>query len=167
SLLGAYDWNSLLTKKNMHYEPGAFDLRGGQPRKTALYNMLCSLSKSSSYDHPLISQPGWWNRNKKMKATQGRPAPLLIIGKSGTLGTAFTRICEQRSIPVIALSRQEVDIRNTAKLGKVIKQHVPWAVINTTGYVKVDDAERNRDECFQVNAEAPAEMARICSQAGI
>ena len=168
SLFGAYDWNSLLTREDLHYEAGAFDLRGGQPRRTALFNMLCSLSKNSDYDHPLIHQQGWWNKNDKKKIfSKGKVTPLLIIGKTGTLGTAFTKICEQRSIPVVALSRQDVDIRNKEELKAVIGAHAPWAVINTAGYVRVDDAEQNRDECFQVNADAPAEMARICNQLGI
>ena len=36
SLLGAYDWNSLLTQNNNFYESGAFDVRSGKPRPTAI-----------------------------------------------------------------------------------------------------------------------------------
>jgi dTDP-4-dehydrorhamnose reductase len=34
--LGAYDWDSLLTRPRGHYEPGLFDLRAPAPRPTAL-----------------------------------------------------------------------------------------------------------------------------------
>jgi dTDP-4-dehydrorhamnose reductase len=40
SLLGSYDWNSLLTLEQNHYEPGVFDIRGGNPRPTALAHLL-------------------------------------------------------------------------------------------------------------------------------
>lgn len=36
SLLGAYDWNSLVTRAEGYYEPGVFDLRGPRPRPTAI-----------------------------------------------------------------------------------------------------------------------------------
>jgi dTDP-4-dehydrorhamnose reductase len=36
TLLGAYDWHCLLTRCEGHYEPGVFDLRGPEPRPTAL-----------------------------------------------------------------------------------------------------------------------------------
>src|SRR5438067_1208192 len=44
SLLGAYDWDSLLTLDRGHYEPGAFDVRGGVPRPTALARLLTDLA---------------------------------------------------------------------------------------------------------------------------
>ena len=43
ALLGAYDWDSLLTRAAGHYEPGAFDVRGPAPRLTALGRMIADL----------------------------------------------------------------------------------------------------------------------------
>jgi dTDP-4-dehydrorhamnose reductase len=40
-------------------------------------------------------------------------------------------------------------------------------MINATGFVRVDDAETNREECFRVNAHAPGEMAAVCNRNGI
>jgi dTDP-4-dehydrorhamnose reductase len=40
SLLGAYDWNSLVTRADGFYEPGAFDLRSPFPRSTAIATMM-------------------------------------------------------------------------------------------------------------------------------
>ncbi|HYG70163.1 MAG TPA: family 1 glycosylhydrolase, partial [Anaeromyxobacteraceae bacterium] len=36
SLLGAFDWNRLVTEERGFYEPGPFDVRGPEPRPTAL-----------------------------------------------------------------------------------------------------------------------------------
>ncbi|HEY9610705.1 hypothetical protein [Allocoleopsis sp.] len=43
SLLGAYDWNSLVTRAEGYYELGVFDLRGPHPRPTAIARMISDL----------------------------------------------------------------------------------------------------------------------------
>ncbi len=52
SLLGAYDWNSLVTRATGHYESGVFDVRpafgsvaSASPRPTALVQMLPDLAR--------------------------------------------------------------------------------------------------------------------------
>jgi dTDP-4-dehydrorhamnose reductase len=44
--------------------------------------------------------------------------------------------------------------------------HKPWAVINATGYVKVDDAEVAATDCFAVNTTAASLLAKTCGQYG-
>ena len=62
SLLGAYDWDNLLTRDGASYESGVFDLRGGEPRPTALSKMVRSLARHGHYHHPVLRGPGWWQR---------------------------------------------------------------------------------------------------------
>jgi dTDP-4-dehydrorhamnose reductase len=45
TLLGAFDWNRMVTEEANHYEPGVFDIRGPQPRPTAMVSVLRQLSK--------------------------------------------------------------------------------------------------------------------------
>jgi dTDP-4-dehydrorhamnose reductase len=73
SLLGAYDWNTLVTRADGHYEPGVFDLRSSdsnasipRPRATALARMLRKLASGGEYDHPLLDVPGWWRRPQRL-----------------------------------------------------------------------------------------------------
>jgi dTDP-4-dehydrorhamnose reductase len=66
SLLGAFDWNSLLTRIDNFYEPGVFDLRGPQPRPTAIATMLRHLAQGQDYKHPLLEVPGWWRRDERL-----------------------------------------------------------------------------------------------------
>jgi dTDP-4-dehydrorhamnose reductase len=66
SLLGAYDWNSLVTRDGGFYEPGAFDVRSPLPRQTAIATMLKSLAAGQEYNHPLLSVPGWWQRSQRL-----------------------------------------------------------------------------------------------------
>jgi dTDP-4-dehydrorhamnose reductase len=43
----------------------------------------------------------------------------------------------------------------------------PWAVINTAGYVRVDEAEVDRERCMRENADGPAVLARACKARGV
>ena len=168
SLLGAYDWNSLLTVEGHHYESGVFDIQGGSLRPTALAKQLHLLSKGKQYQHPLLNEKGWWNdRKPSKKQSMGKTPPILIIGKNGTLGGAFTRLCEQRSIPYVAVGRTELDICQLSQVHETIEKYKPWAIINAAGYVRVDDAEANYQECFDINAKAPGIIAACCARLGI
>ncbi len=66
SLLGAYDWDSLVTRSDGHYEPGAFDLRSGKPQPTALAAMLRDLGRRGRHMHPSLETPGWWHRPERL-----------------------------------------------------------------------------------------------------
>ncbi|PJJ54715.1 family 1 glycosylhydrolase [Hymenobacter chitinivorans] len=65
SLLGAYDWNTLLTQEGAFYESGVFDMRGGKPRPTALFKMVKGLATEGHYNHPLLQGKGWWERDDR------------------------------------------------------------------------------------------------------
>lgn len=66
ALLGAYDWNCLVTRQSGFYEPGVFDVRGGSLRLTALAQMVRSLAAGERPRHPVLDQPGWWNRDERI-----------------------------------------------------------------------------------------------------
>ena len=169
SLLGAFDWNSLLTCTNNYYESGAYDIANNKIRKTALSKMVNAIATTGEYHHPLLEIKGWWNKNRDMNQIMTSPKEnrLLIIGKNGTLGNAFMRVCDHRAIPYIVLSRKELDISNEREVRAIIDEYRPWGVINTAGYVKVDDAETNYNECFSVNTIAPGILANSCNIRGI
>lgn len=167
ALLGAYDWNSLLTQNNNHYESGVFDIRNDARRPTALAKMIRELSGKNEFSHPVLFQNGWWNRGHSKNQLLKVASPVLITGKTGTLAQAFIRICEQRSIPYVALSRKELNIADEQQIRKVIDEYRPWAIINAAGYVRVDDAELDYDSCFAANAIGPALLARITREKGI
>lgn len=170
SLLGAFDWNSLLTLENHRYEPGVFDITNNELRPTAISSLLQSFSHKNKYDHPLLSQQGWWHysyKNQKRDNDQHGPNPLIIVGGNGTLGNAFKKICERRSIPYIAVSRPEYDITKINSFRNLFEKYKPWAVINATGYVKVDEAEIERDICYSLNVSAAVSLASLCNQMGI
>lgn len=67
ALLGSYDWHCLVTRDEGCYEPGVFDVRGPEPRETALAEIVRALSAGRRPDHPVLAGPGWWNRIPRLR----------------------------------------------------------------------------------------------------
>ena len=176
ALLGSHGWNKLLTQDGGEYEPGAFDLRGGYLRPTALANFIKQVAHNNNCVHHLLEEKGWWQRDSRiiygspsntiqMKTNQS--TPVLIIGKNGTLGRAFAKVCEQRCINYHLLSRQDCDISNITSIETAIAVYKPWAIINAAGFVRVDDAEKEFDACMRDNTIGPQNLAIVCNQHGV
>ena len=162
SLLGSYDWNSLVTLDRGYYEPGVYDLRSEQPRPTAMVPMLRALARDGHYDHPVLDQSGWWHG--VVDRTEGHGArPLVIMGARGTLGQALARACRARGIHHVLLHREHVDIASPRSVRDALELLRPWAVVNAAGYVKVDQAEHDRAACFRANAVGAEVLARACA----
>jgi dTDP-4-dehydrorhamnose reductase len=176
SLFGTLDWNTLLTQRNGIYEQGPFDVRGPRPRPTALARAAQSLATRGEYDHPVLDRRGWWKRESRFYRASGQtravrrsgsPRSLLITGATGTLGRAFSRVCEIRGLDHALASRQDMDIADPQSVAAALDRHRPWAVINTAGYVRVPRAESEPDACFRENATGPATLAGACADRGI
>jgi len=45
----------------------------------------------------------------------------------------------------------------------MLARHAPWAVVNAAGYVRVDDAEEERDRCRRENVTGAAVLAEACA----
>jgi len=132
--------------------------------------------------HPALESAGWWRRPERLFETHralsirggarvlatsdSMCSRLLILGATGTLGRAFIEACESRGLEYIACSRQQVDLTDAGSIREVLRGVRPWAVINATGYVRVDDAEADEESCFQVNTEGAARLAEACESSG-
>lgn len=170
ALLGAFDWVSLLVREDNNYEPGVFDLKENNLRPTAMTKLLRSLSEKGDFAHPVLKEKGWWHRSypsSKNKFMNNPKQPLLILGCQGTLGNAFVQTCRIRSIGFKALSRQEADITDFRQMENIIEKFHPWAIINASGYVRVDEAEADSEKCFLLNSLAPGNLAKLCNKYGI
>ena len=180
SLLGACDWNSLLTREAGYYETGAFDARTRMRRPTAVARLARRLSQglpADGADEPTLAGRGWWRRELRLhRAADRRPdddthvvpgAPILITGANGTLGRAFARLCRQRDLAFRLLPREQLDIGDAAAIAVALDLHQPWAVINAAGYVRVDEAERDAERCFRENAHGPGLLAQACARRGL
>jgi dTDP-4-dehydrorhamnose reductase len=176
SLLGAVDWNTLLTQRNGFYEPGPFDARCNPLRPTALAAAAVSLATTADFDHPILDRAGWWHRDERFYRPAGRsgiarivgaPRRLAITGATGTLGHAFSRICNSRGLDHDLLSRADMDIADAASVEDALSRRRPWAVINAAGYVRVAEASHNAERCYRENANGAEILARACARLGI
>ena len=171
---GTVDWNTLVMRDAGHYEAGLWDVSGGTPRQTALATLAQQLANGKAPDHPALSGVGWWQREARLTypphgEVTSRPMagrPLLISGATGTLGQAFARFCAMRGLPAHLLSRAELDIASQASVDAALARWNPWAVINTAGFVRVDEAEHEPRQ-WRENVTGPAILARACARAGI
>ncbi|MGA0604767.1 family 1 glycosylhydrolase [Phenylobacterium sp. VNQ135] len=183
ALLGTYDWNSLLTQPLGHYETGAFDVRAGEPRPTAIAAEIKRLAQGGE-PHPGTEGPGWWRRDIRLEfrpvfrhaetpeprsawRTDGTRRPLLIVGATGTLGKALARACEWRGIAYHLTARAELSLDDEASIAACLDTWDPWAVVNAAGWVRVDEAEDCRDDCIAANATGAVRLAAICASRGL
>jgi dTDP-4-dehydrorhamnose reductase len=183
SLLGAFDWDSLLTNGRGHYEPGAFDISSGERRPTALAYYLKSLAEDQRAA-PLLNGRGWWERDirfvhppvrvpecrveRKTHPRRRKSArPLLIIGATGTLGQALARACHWRDLDYVLTSRKELSLDDAGSIEAALRRYTPSAAINAAGWVRVDDAERDPDGCRRANTYGAVQLAEMCAEAGV
>jgi dTDP-4-dehydrorhamnose reductase len=180
ALLGSFDWNCLVTECRGYYEPGPFDVRGPAPRPTAVATLMRELASKRPLSNPVLQGEGWWRRPGRFlcKPVATRTAvadiavrsqfksnlvqPILISGASGTLGSAFKRICEKRNLACHVLTRQEMDITDPASVEAAIVRFKPWAIVNAGGYVRVDEAEADVERCMRENTLGPTVLALAC-----
>jgi dTDP-4-dehydrorhamnose reductase len=168
AVLGAHDWDKLVTRREGHYESGVFDVRSTPPRPTALAAMVRGLARHGSYHHPALAGPGWWRTGRRVlhgSSTGGeespRGPPLLVTG-AGTLGRAIERLAHGRGLSCLLMERGSLDITDEGALERLLDRHRPWAVINSAGYVQVDDAEAQADRCWRENVLGPVTIATAC-----
>jgi dTDP-4-dehydrorhamnose reductase len=65
------------------------------------------------------------------------------------------------------LGRDEMDVTSLLQIEKVILEKKPWAIVNTAGYVRVDDAEAEQDNCFLINTFGAENLAILCEKYGV
>lgn len=182
SLLGAYDWDSLLLDEANNYEPGAYDVRGAAPRPTALAGAIRQLADTGRMEHPVLSAPGWWRKPLRLEypaintpwtgggtalddehSSHVRGPRILIAGARGRLGRAFNDLCRLRGLPVVVLGRDELDVTDACSVERALKRFSPWAVVHATGYGRVDQPDRDATRCFRENTLGAENLARACA----
>lgn len=176
SMFGNVDWRSLLTRREGIYDVGAFDTRSDQPRPTLVAKAAKALGAGLPFDHPVLDLPGWWHRPGRcngrprfdmMPRNSSAARPILITGATGTLGSAFAKICAHRGLAHVLTSRADLNICDEASIAAALERHKPWAVINTAGFVRTWEAEEKADECFRANVTGPELLAAACRLHGI
>ncbi len=87
---------------------------------------------------------------------------ILVTGGGGLLAHALARL-QNRDWDWLFFSHKDFDLLNGNQMAEQLDKHKPLVVINTAAYNLVDRCEVERDFSWAVNAQAPAELARLCA----
>lgn len=93
---------------------------------------------------------------------------ILVTGTAGQLARALAdRAQGQTDIEVVLVGRPELDLEKPALFAQVLHSISPDLLINAAAHTAVDQQEDEDERAFRINAEAPAELARLTRLAGI
>lgn len=91
---------------------------------------------------------------------------IFVTGASGQLGTDLVDLFQEKGFEVFGISSKDLDITDALAVNRFILEKDPDIIIHSAAYTKVDQAERDRDEAYAVNAYGTrniAMAARTCS----
>jgi dTDP-4-dehydrorhamnose reductase len=84
---------------------------------------------------------------------------LLITGAAGMLGHDVVRVAEDLRHEVVALSHDDLDVTDPARVERVITRERPGAVINCAAWTDVDGAEEAEHDASLINSQGAGFVA--------
>jgi dTDP-4-dehydrorhamnose reductase len=88
---------------------------------------------------------------------------IALLGGSSQLGQCLINIFNANHIEYIAPIRKECDITDKTSVSNFLSSQKFTHVINCAAWTDVDEAEKNQDSAFLINAEGPRYIAQTCS----
>ena len=93
---------------------------------------------------------------------------ILVTGTEGQLARALAaRAQYHQGIELVCIGRPDLDLEAPSTFAAVLKLIAPDLVVNAAAHTGVDQQEDEAERAFRMNAEAPAELARLTRQLGI
>ena len=84
---------------------------------------------------------------------------VMVTGAGGMLGHDIVRLAEDMRHQVVALTREDLDVTDPARVERIITRERPGAVINCAAWTNVDGAEEGEREASLVNAQGAGFVA--------
>jgi dTDP-4-dehydrorhamnose reductase len=84
---------------------------------------------------------------------------VLVTGAGGMLGQDVVRVAEDMRHQVIALTHDDLDVTDPARVERVITRERPGAVINCAAWSNVDGAEESEPDASLINAQGAGFVA--------
>src|SRR6266478_480850 len=88
---------------------------------------------------------------------------IVIIGSGGRLGAALTREYRDK-FDVVGFNHAQLDLTNFEQVREKVTAFDFGVLINCAAFTNVDLCETQREQAFQINAEAPRVLAEICRE---
>lgn len=76
---------------------------------------------------------------------------VLVTGYNGQLGYDVVREGKKRGIRIQGIGREDLDITNEVKVSQYIQKTKPDVIIHCAAYTAVDNAEDDKETCWNVN----------------
>ncbi len=89
---------------------------------------------------------------------------IVIAGAGGQVGRSLAAEASRQGRDVLALTSSQWDIADPRRAQEIVQ--AGDVVINCAAYTAVDDAERDRDRAYAINAVGPEHIAQACARAG-
>lgn len=89
---------------------------------------------------------------------------VLITGKNGQLARAFAKKLKKPEFEVGAPDEESLDITKAGAVRAAIDEYSPDVVLNCAAYNFVDDAERDFETAFRINATGVKNLATACAE---
>ena len=90
----------------------------------------------------------------------------LITGAGGMVGTDLREALALRDEPVVALTKNELDITDSRHISACVAEARPDVIVNCAAYTKVDQAESDAGLANAVNGSAVELLASAANEAG-
>lgn len=90
-----------------------------------------------------------------------------ILGCEGLLGKTLQIFFKNKKIRTLATNHHTADVTNLEQLRAIAKKAAPTHLINCSAYNKVDQAEKEIDSAFQVNAQGPENLGILGREFGM
>ncbi len=92
---------------------------------------------------------------------------ILLIGKTGQLGSALIKNASFFNFELISFDRNELDVTNESQVKEKLENVRPDVLVNASAYHVVPKCEENPLEAMAVNFVAVGRMAKFCKKQGI
>jgi dTDP-4-dehydrorhamnose reductase len=91
---------------------------------------------------------------------------ILITGAGGMLGQDVVRAAHAGNHEVVALARDDLDLRRGRLVRETLGREAPHAVINCAAWTDVDGAESDEEAATALNGEAAGVLAAAAAEVG-
>lgn len=92
---------------------------------------------------------------------------ILLIGKSGQLGSEILKEATRREYKIKAFGREELDITDFGDVKSQVEAFGPEFVINTSAYHAVSACEDEPEQAFLINSISLKPIASLCEEKNI
>ncbi len=89
---------------------------------------------------------------------------VVVIGQNGQLAMALGEEAAAVGMPVVSLARPQIDMARPDSIELALVELKPQLVINTAAYTDVDQAEKESELAYIINAKAPGRIAALCDR---